>query len=283
MSYYILFLQEVVKGMSDPLLAQAVMESAPSEADPVSAAAGPLPVTVPEERVEPKQAQAASFEVEVEKEDTVTHSEVLFSAEEVVIQEPNKGTPEKSQSSPVDDVRPSAEMNALTTRASETETIMETGLSVEPLIASEYIATGAMVLREEVLSMIDKTETEITTVPAVKELAPSHVAIEELISFETTDTVVLDAPVPVLMSTFDPLLNSHVDTVMVSVQKPKKEEQTTVNSVQPEDKYVDLLLAEVAPAEGQVEEEKKEKEEEVGGPEEPAEDLEPEINDQVKS
>ncbi|XP_028275951.1 coatomer subunit beta'-like [Parambassis ranga] len=296
--------EEVLEGMSDPLMTQAVREIAPSDAvvnakpiifaAPVSAAAaaGPLPVTVLEERVEPKQAQATSFEVEAEKEDTITQSEALFSAEE----EPNKVTPEKIQSSPVDDVKPSAEMEAeetsLTTRASETETIMGTGLSVEPLIASEYTATGAMVHSdevkvEEVLSMMDTTETGL---PVIKELAPSHVAVEELISFETTDSAVLDAPVPALMSTFDPLLDSNVDTATVSAQKPKMEEQTTVNSVEPEDKSepVDLLQAEpevlpleVAPAEDQVEEEKEEKEEEVGSPEKPAEDLEPEMNDQL--
>ncbi|XP_008301496.1 fibrous sheath CABYR-binding protein-like [Stegastes partitus] len=300
--------------------------SVPQEAS-VPTAAAALPVTATEEHVEPQQAQPCEVEAE-EEEDAMTEPEALVSAEEDILQEPvieiPAAEPEVVQFSPVEDVASSAEIDVQETSPStealpavgvpETETIMSTqeapgepaaaaedllGSTDDALIAPESFATSEVtsndnlvtdLISSEVPPLIDIAAAEET--PGAEELAPeaSQVAVEELISFETTDSPALDEPVPV--QTFselalDPLLDSLEDTVPVlkplPTQELVQEEQTAALPVKPEGKSESAIPPQAEPEVSSPAAAPAEEEEEAGpeGSEEAAEDLEGEMNDEA--
>uniref|UniRef100_A0A3Q1CFZ9 Beta'-coat protein n=1 Tax=Amphiprion ocellaris TaxID=80972 RepID=A0A3Q1CFZ9_AMPOC len=343
--------EKMVESVSETLIVSAVTEVAQSEAaveeeeliplslesvDPVSVteeaslptAAASVPDTGAEERVEPKQGQPASCEVEAVEEDTAAQPDALVSVEEQIVQEPVIEFPEKElemvESSLVEDVRSSIETDVLETSlatealpavdvpATETIVLIEeapssepaaavedvlvsTGLTVDAVITTEVMTSNEElktdVFSSEVTPLMDfeAAETKETSVTEelVTEAAPSQVAVEELISFETVNSPVLDEPVPV--QTFqqlalDPLLDSLGDTLPalkpVPTQELEQEEQTAALPVKPEGKPESAILPQaepevLSPAAAPAEEEGPE------GSEEPAEDLEAEMNDEA--
>ncbi|XP_019950628.2 coatomer subunit beta' [Paralichthys olivaceus] len=127
-------------------------------------------------------------------------------------------------------------------------------------------------------------EEETSVVKEVLEIAPSAVAVEELISFENTDSSVLDEPVQVETSTgfvLDPLMDPLDDTMPVlkpdAADEPREEGQSTGR---PEDSLEPLvslqaeslvLSAVQAPTETSVASD---------GADKPAEDLEVDFHDE---
>ncbi|XP_070826436.1 coatomer subunit beta'-like [Chaetodon trifascialis] len=187
------------------------------------------------------------------------------------------------------------------TRTAATEDFqVNTGLTVDTDI-TESIETGEISVHEEVEASIISSEAPTIIDAAAEEThaneevasetAPLPIAVEELISFEDTPSPALDAPVQV--QTFpdlglDPLLDPLEDTVLmpVAAQEPEQGEQTAALQAKPEHNLEPAapLQAEpevsspaAAPAEGTL------AEQEAGpeGAEEPAEDLEADLNDEV--
>lgn len=283
-----------------------------SEEDP------PLPKT--SEHVELNQAQAVSCEVGVIKEDTTA----LISVEECFLQEASPDVPaneEMAQSSSAD-VTSSDEVICQVTTAgieaqpstctSETDTFLTTeeapgdtlaaedvlvGTEVmaDAVIVSESAASGEISVDEELETNIIPSEVQPMTDTAVgeenkftSETACSNIPEEELISFRTADSPVLDAAVPDQASS-DLTHDLPEDTTFlkpVSAQQPQ-EEQAIALLVELQDN----LEPEVSASEGTsaqssvVEKEEEEEEEEEAlseGSDEPAVDLEGEMNDEVK-
>ncbi|KAA8593761.1 hypothetical protein FQN60_004595 [Etheostoma spectabile] len=302
-----------------------------TEKESIPTAASSLPLTVTEEHVEAKQGKLVSFEV-----DTIAKSEkASVSVEEDILEfttEIGAVEPEMVQSSPVEDVRSSAETDVQDVSPatdavpaaclSETylietkfESIMATEKTSSETAATKNIATedvqvstvliGDTDVRESIaneeMPVYELEEGIVPSAPTtrdtaaegtlvtkelVAETAAPPVAVEELISFETTASLVLDLPVPV--QTFpdlalDPLLDPLEDAMPalkpVPAREPEQEEQTKALPVKSEDN-MDLavpLQAEpevVSPLAAPVAEEA-----DPEGAEEPAEDLEAEMNE----
>ncbi|XP_035536154.1 coatomer subunit beta'-like [Morone saxatilis] len=170
-----------------------------------------------------------------------------------------------------------------------------------PVDVIESIASAKMPLYEELETgiisaeaptIIDTAaeETHVNEELVLETAAALPVAVEELISFENTASLELDVPVQV--QTFpdlalDPLLDPLEDTMPVlkpvAAQEPEQEEQTPPLPVKPEVNLEPAVLLQAepevlspvaAPAEEDVPE--------LGeGPEEPAEDLEAELNEEA--
>ncbi|XP_074535727.1 coatomer subunit beta'-like [Halichoeres trimaculatus] len=244
----------------DPVL--PTEESIPAEASS-------LPVAVAEELIEVKETDSVSPEEEpitaLEEESVPVEEEMLESTEE----------PEMATSSLVDvsalvetDVQEvSAAADACVSETSITETT-ETVLAATEERENETAAAEISPTEDVLVStgLIDDTdgleantplveETEITTetpnlidtaaeeTPVteepVSETQPSPVAVEELISFDNTDTSDLDLPTQVQMLSLDPLQEPLKDTApaLMPVLAPEAEkEESTELLVQLEEK-----------------------------------------------
>lgn len=291
----------------------AVEELIPPEAeitDPVSTteeehiptAASPLPVTVTEEH-----AEHAVFITKSDEASVSVEEDILESTTEL----------EMVQSSPMEDVKSSVETDVQDIPPAETsvtETTSETVMATEdpPIetVATEdvLVSTGLTVntnitesISTEEKPVYEELETEAPTIVdtaaeetlVTEELVSETVAVEELISFENTANPVLDVPgqvqtLPDLV--LDPLLDPLQDTMPVlkpvMAQEPEQEEQTTTLPVKPESNLEpdSLLQAEpeiFSPSAAQTEGDIAEQEEGPEGAEEPAEDLEAELNKEV--
>lgn len=302
-----------------------------TEEESIPTSASPLPVTVTEEHVEPKQAESVSS-----GEEAITNSEeASVSGEEDILESTMEITPTEPvmvQPSPMEGVTSSVEADVqnispapdavsaasettseIITAAEETqsETAATRNIATEDVPVStsltvdtngtESIATGEMPVYEELGTDIISSEEPLITIAAaeetcvteelVSEPAPLDVPVEELISFENTASLVLDEPVQV--QTFpdlalDPLLDPLGDTTQVlkpvAAQEQEQEEQSTGLPVKPEDNLepaaplqadLAVLSPGAAPAEGNI----AEQEACVEGAEDPAEDLEAELNE----
>lgn len=278
-----------------------------SEEESVLRGADPFPTAATEE-------QAVSESCEFKADTQVSVEEITRMPDEEA---------EMVQLSPVEDVRSCVkkdvqELSPETEAppavcASETETTLTTqeapiealaaedvlvsaGLTVDNEVTSEPIAPGEMIIHQDLEkdgiasevpgSMGGAAETEETPVTCelVAETAPSHTAVEELISFETADVPALDAAVQILPElTLDPLLDLLEDAVPVlkpvPAQELEQEKQTGELPVKPpviHKAEPEVLALIVAHAEGHAAEEEEE------GPERPEvlpEDLE--TNDEV--
>lgn len=285
-----------------------------SEEESVLRGADPLPTAATEE-------QAVSESGEFKAVEVGTKADTLVSVEEITRMPDEEA--EMVQLSPVEDVRSCVkkdvqELSSETEAppavcASETETTLTTqeapnealaaedvlvsaGLTVDNEVTSEPIAPGEMIIHQDLEkdriasevpgSMGGAAETEETPVTCelVAETAPSHTAVEELISFETADVPALDAAVQILPElTLDPLLDLLEDAVPVlkpvPAQEREQEKQTGELPVKPpviHKAEPEVLALTVAHAEGHAAEEEEE------GPERPEvlpEDLE--ANDEV--
>ncbi|XP_041851095.1 coatomer subunit beta'-like [Melanotaenia boesemani] len=268
-----------------------------------------------------EQAQPVSCEVE----DITVKSESLVSEEEGFVPESISEDPatdsEMVQLSPLEEVRSRAEVTvqeatpAAETQPvscfSETETILATQAAtdeaevgedvrtVDAVVASESVAGGKIfsndedtIPAEEPPMMGGGAEESSATQDLVKDTVQPYVAVEELISFHTTDAPVVDASVTAqafsnltLDSSQDLIEDAAVVLSPVPAKEPEQKQQNTAPPVEVEDKSEqgaleaepDILVPEIAPAERSVAEE-----EEAGteGSEEPAEDLEAEMNDE---
>ncbi|CAK6965402.1 coatomer subunit beta'-like [Scomber scombrus] len=167
--------------------------------------------------------------------------------------------------------------------------------------ASEAIATEETPVDEELEKDVVASEAPSTIdavaavneTPVTEENVTSSVAVEELISFENTDSPLIDVLVPVPVQSFpdldaDPLLDPLDDAIPVLEPLPAQEEQTTALPVKPEDKpkpavplqaEPEVLSPAAAPAVGGVVEEAAPEGDEEPT-EEPAEDLEADLNDE---
>lgn len=272
-----------------------------SEEESVLRGADPFPTAATEE-------QAVSESCEFKAETQVSVEEITRMPDEEA---------EMVQLSPVEDVRSCMkkdvqELSSETEAppavcASETETTLTTqeapieALAAEDVlvrneVTSEPVAPGEMIIHQDLEkdriasevpgSMGGAAETEETPVTCelVAETAPSHTAVEELISFETADVPALDAAVQILPElTLDPLLDLLEDAVPVlkpvPAQELEQEKQTGELPVKPpviHKAEPEVLALTVAHAEGHAAEEEEE------GPERPEvlpEDLE--ANDEV--
>lgn len=303
------------------------------EEESITTAAPTLPVTITEQHVDPKLApsvssEVAAFEPEVEVESSVSVEQPVEDKEPEMVRsspvEDARSSVEKDvlEMSPAAAVAPAAcgSETSLTEATSETikateeatneEMVTETIATEDALIttaltadvdvtASEAIATEGMPVDEELGKDIFSSEAPtIIDAAAVKE-APvtmenvSPVVVEELITFENTDSPMVEVLVPVPVQSFpdlalDPLLEPLDDAMPVLMPFSAQEEQTTALPVKPEDNIEPVVPlqaepevlspAAAAPAVGSV----------VGeagseGIEEPAEDLEAELNDEVNN
>ncbi|XP_075956316.1 coatomer subunit beta'-like [Anarhichas minor] len=291
------------------LLKQEIVDPVPAteEEEAIPAAAAPLPVTATEEHVEPEEAESASSEDDA----FVESEEALISVEDDVLESTTEippAEPEMVRSSPVEDVRPSVETDVqeispatdpaacesethLIETTSETITATEetpretistecvpvsTGLIVDTDVTESIAPEGMPVYEEQEAGAISSEAPAEET--GVTDTAALPVAVEELISFESTDSLPLDEPVqsqtlPYLA--LDPLLDPLRDTMPalkpVPAQEPKQAAQTTALPVEPEENLEPavVLKPEVLSPE----------EEEEAGPKEPAEDLDAEIDE----
>ncbi|XP_041796244.1 coatomer subunit beta'-like isoform X2 [Chelmon rostratus] len=211
--------------------------------------------------------------------------------------------PAASETSPSETTTTATEETPSETKTIATEdVIVSTGLTVDTDI-TESITTGEIPVYEEVEAgiisseaptIIDTAAEETRVIEElVSETAPLPVAVEELISFEDTASPALDVPVQVqafpdmvLDPLLDPLGDAEPVLTPVTVQAPEQGEQTTALPVKPDDTLEpavalqaepEVLSPAAAPAEGTV----AEQEAGPGGAEEPAEDLEAELNDEV--
>ncbi|KAK5928952.1 hypothetical protein CgunFtcFv8_010228 [Champsocephalus gunnari] len=284
-----------------------------TEEESIPTSASPLPVTLPEEHVEPKQAESVSFD-----EDIISNPEEA--AEEDMLDFTTETPPTEPQM-----VQPSPVEYATTVHVSEThriETTSETIVATEEIetVATETIATedvlvstGLIVDTEVIETGIEELDTPLISIEAssildtaaeespvteelVSETATSAVAVEELISFESTTSPEWDVPVqvqtcpewdvPVQVQTcpdaaLDPLLEPLEDTVPtlkpLPALEPEQGEDVTVKPAAPPQADPELLPPVAAPVEGKAAEEK-----EYGaeGAEEPPEDLEDEMIDE---
>ncbi|XP_004562861.2 coatomer subunit beta' isoform X1 [Maylandia zebra] len=278
-----------------------------SEVESVLRGADPFPTAATEE-------QAVSESGEFKAVEVGTKADTLVSVEEITRMPDEEA--EMVQLSPVEDVRSCMkkdvqELSSETEAppavcASETETTLTTqeapnealaaedvlvsaGLTVDNEVTSEPIAPGEMIIHQDLEkdgiasevpgSMGGAAETEETPVTCelVAETAPSHTAVEELISFETADVPALDAAVQILPElTLDPLLDLLEDAAPVlkpvPAQEREQEKQTGELPVKPpviHKAEPEVLALTVAHAEGHAAEEE--------GPERPEvlpEDLE---------
>ncbi|XP_018539629.1 coatomer subunit beta' [Lates calcarifer] len=201
-----------------------------------------------------------------------------------------------------------APSETMATKAIATQDILvTTALTVDAdAIAPESAAAWEMPVYDEletdVISSdapppVDTDTAAAEGTPVTKEVvlesAPSAVAVEELISFENTNSSVLDVPVQVQASpefVLDPLLDPLEDTMPVlkpdPAQEPEQKGQSAALPVKPEDNLEphvplkaepEVLSPAATPTEGNI------VEEETGakGTEEPAEDLGVEMNEEV--
>ncbi|KAM6931872.1 coatomer subunit beta'-like [Lycodopsis pacificus] len=234
------------------LLQQEIVDPVPAteeEAIPAAAAA-PLPVTVTEEHVEPEQASS--------EDDAVAKSEeALISVEDDVLESTTEippAEPEMVRSSPVEDVRSPVETDvqeispATDPAACESEThltITATEETPSATIATESVpvSAGLMVdtdvtesIAPEGMPVYEEQETGAISSEApaeetgVTDTAALPVAVEELISFESTDSPPLDEPVQSqTLPDLDPLRDT------MPALKPKQAEQSTALPVEPEE------------------------------------------------
>ncbi|KAI4815325.1 hypothetical protein KUCAC02_005474 [Chaenocephalus aceratus] len=221
-----------------------------TEEESIPTSASPLPVTLPEEHVEPKQAESVSFD-----EDIISNPEEA--AEEDMLDFTTETPPTEPQM-----VQPSPVEYATTVHVSEThriETTSETIVATEEIetVATETIATedvlvstGLIVDTEVIETGIEELDTPLISIeassifdtaaeesPVTEELVSetSAVAVEELISFESTTSPEWDVPVQVQTrpdSALDPLLEPLEDTVPtlkpLPAQEPEQGEDVTL-------------------------------------------------------
>uniref|UniRef100_A0A8C4HRV2 Coatomer subunit beta' n=1 Tax=Dicentrarchus labrax TaxID=13489 RepID=A0A8C4HRV2_DICLA len=302
-----------------PLKQEIIDPVSTAEEESIPTAASPLPVTVTEEHIEPNQAESMSSEEDTitksEEASLLVEEDILEPTTEITPTEP-----EMVQSSPVEEVSSSVETDVqeISPAADAVPDVSETIMAAEdtpsetvatedvlvstdlPVDVIESIASAKMPLYEELETgiisaeaptIIDTAaeETHVTE-ELVSEIAALPVAVEELISFENTASLELDVPVQVQTFpdlTLDPLLDPLEDTMPVlkpvAAQEPEQEEQTPALPVKPEVNLEPAVLLQAepevlspvaAPAEEDVAE--------LGvGPEEPAEDLEAELNEEA--
>ncbi|XP_033487297.1 coatomer subunit beta'-like [Epinephelus lanceolatus] len=313
--------QEII----DPVSA-AAEESIPKAASPL-----PVPVTVVEEHVEPEQAESVSSEEDViaksEEASVSVEEDIVESTTEIAPEEPevvqsnlmedvtSSVEADVQEISPAADAVPAAcvsetylmettsetivatEETPVTTETTATDAPVSTGLLVDTDV-TESIATGEVPVNEEPEApVIVETAVKETHVSEelVTEAAAQPVAVEELISFENTASLLPNEPVhPPTFPDFaldpllDPLENTMPALTPVSAQEPEQEEQTATLPVKPEDKLEpavplqaepEVLSPVAAPTEGNI------AKEEVAGSEGAeklaAESLEAELNDEI--
>ncbi|XP_033953209.1 coatomer subunit beta'-like [Pseudochaenichthys georgianus] len=224
-----------------------------TEEESIPTSASPLPVPLPEEHVEPKQAESVSFD-----EDIISNPEEA--AEEDMLDFTTETPPTEPQM-----VQPSPVEYATAVHVSEThriETTSETIVATEEIetVATETIATedvlvstGLIVDTEVIETGIEELDTPLISIeassifdtaaeesPVTEELVSetSAVAVEELISFESATSPEWDVPVqvqtcpewdvPVQVQTcpdapLDPLLEPLEDTVPTLKPLPAQE------------------------------------------------------------
>ncbi|KAK9520498.1 hypothetical protein VZT92_020380 [Zoarces viviparus] len=195
------------------------------------------PVTVTEEHVEPEQASS--------EDDAVTESEeALISVEDDVLESTTEETPSA-------------------TIATESVPV-SAGLIVDTDVTESMAPEGMPVYEEQETGAIS---SEAPALPA---------AVEELISFESTDSPPLDEPVQsqtlpdlALHPLLDPLRDTMPALKPVPAQEPKQAAQTTALPVEPEENLepAAVLKPEVLSPE------------EAAGPKEPAGDLDAEMDE----
>lgn len=296
-----------------PLKQEPSTDPASTEQENDVTEGSPPPAIETEDHIEPYQAQPVSCELEDIKEDDVK-SEGLVSEEECFLLESISEVPatdsEMVQLSQVEEVRPSVEVIVQEAQPvsciSVTETIPATNeaegedvLGGRDEAADDVFAGGEISSHdEEEMHIIPSEEPPMMDAAAaeessdlVEDTAQPYVAVEELISFHTTDSPGVDASVTVqavssfiLDSSQDLIEDASVVLSPVPEQEPEQKEQTPAPPVELEDKSEqgavaaepDILVSEGAPAE------RSKAEEEAGteGSEEPAEDLEAELNDE---
>lgn len=285
------------------------------------------PATVTEEHVELKQEELLSSEDEVitnpEEPSVSVEEEIMECTTEIT---PTDQV--KVQSSPIEDVALSVETSDqdispaadVVSAASESEAITTTEeaprepegteniasddvlVSTSPTVGisvTEAIASGEKPVNEEVgtdtisseapLNMNEAAEEPCVTEELVSETSPPAVPVEELISFENTDSPVSDGSVEVQTFpelAFDPLLEPFEDTALVltPVAAQEQEEEPTEIPVKAEDNLELAATLQAEPgvlspgaAPGEDDETKQE-----ACLEDPAEDLETELKEEVK-
>lgn len=306
------------KQLTDPL------PTTEEESTPTSSSSPPVMVT--EEHVEPKQEELLSSEDEVitksEEALVSVEEEIMESTTEITPTEQVK-----VQSSPIDDVALSVETDVhdistaadVVSSASESEAITATeeaprepegteNIAPDDFLVStsatvdisvtEAIASGEKPVDEEVGPDTISSEAPLNTNEAeketcvteelVSEASPPVVPVEELISFENTDSPALDGPVQVQTFTelaFDPLLEPFEDTALVltPVAAQEQEEESTEIPVKSEENLELAVALQAEPgvlSPGAALEENKTKQEACL--EDPTEDLETELKEEVK-
>lgn len=277
-----------------------------SEEKSVLRPADPFPVVATEEHAEPKKAETVSCELEAvrdTKADTLVPAEVIGIPDEE-LEMVQSISVEDVSSSVKDDVReiyPAPEAS-LPVCVPETETIVKapneplaaedilvsTRLPVDTEITSESTAPGVTAICQELEKDTSPSDVPATaedppaTSKPVSETVPSHTAVEQLISFETTEIPEVDAPVQILSEvTLNPLLDSIDDAVPVLKPSPAQgqEKQTTelpVNPVVLQKAEPEVLTLTVTHAQGNV---APDMEERPDGSDEPAEELEAEMDE----
>ncbi|XP_054453239.1 coatomer subunit beta'-like [Anoplopoma fimbria] len=279
------------------LLKQEIIEPVTATQEKsIPSAASPLPVTVTEEYDEPEKAESVSSE-----EDAIAEpEEALISVEDDVVRSSPAEDVRSSVETDVEEIPPATEPAACesethlmeATEETQGETIATESVLVSTglIVDTESIATGEMPVYEELETGIFSSEAPAeetgVTEELVSETAASPVAVEELISFESTDSPLLD--VPVQSQTFpdlalDPLLDPLQDTMPalkpVLAQEPEQEDQTTTLPVKTED-HLEPAAALKAEPEVLSTKDRDVAEKEAGpeGAEDPAED---EMNDEI--
>lgn len=270
-------------------------ESVSSEEDIAKSEEPPVPVeedilestteVAPEEpeMVQPSPVEDVQTSPETDVQDISTDAEPAACVSETYLIEATSETIMITETT--------SETVATNTIATE-DVLVSTGL-IDDTDVIESIETEETPVQEELGADISSeaptiidtaAEETLVTEEFVSEAAPMPIAVEELISFENTASPLLDEPVQVQtvpdLVSFDPLLDPLEDTMQalkpVSAQEPEQVEQTTALPVKPEDNLepAELLSPVAAPV-------AEEKEAEPEGAEEPAEDLEAEITEEV--
>lgn len=304
---------------TDPL-PKTEEESAPT-------ASSSPPVTVTEEHVEPKQEEPLSSEDEVitksEEASASVEEDIMESTTEITPTEQVK-----VESSPTEDIAFSVEADVhdispaadVVSAVSESETVTATEDTPRESLGTEHTASDEVLVstsptvdisvteaienvekpvNEEVetdiisleapLNMNEAAEETCVTEELVLETAAPAVPVEELISFENTDSPVPDGPVQVQTFpelAFNPLLEPFEDTALVltPVAAQEQEEETTELPEESEDNpelavTLQAELGVLSPG-AALEEENMTKQEACL--EDPAEDLETELKEEVK-
>ncbi|XP_029374237.1 coatomer subunit beta' isoform X2 [Echeneis naucrates] len=254
-----------------------------AEEESIPAAGSPLPVTRTQQHFEEDataQLQEASHFIQ---EDTLEESSAKITSKE----------PEVVQSGAAEETEETVSETCLYETTIENVTAIDAAqqeaAATKTIATEDALVTTAITVDTEVL----KLETDLISsgTPVAKELvletAPSAVEVEELISFENTDSSLLDAPVQVQAFPeflLDPLLNPLQDTMAVSQPDLAHNPGREGGQSKPEDILDPLeawqaepeVLIPVAPTvENAAEEETDPK-----APEEPTEDLEVEITEE---